>query len=272
MGLLYIFKVKRITGRNEMKYSYQNILDSLPIKKNSNSSWWVKLWVRKASFIFTFIFINLGFSSNAVSVLSILITMVACLCYMLPIKGCVIAAIIMVNFWLILDCVDGNIARCRKVKTVYGEFVDDIGGYFTVAFIYLAIGVCAYNYGGALISPGNHWIIIIGAISSMCDILARLIHKDYSNFSKELEENKNKPKLESYEVADKRSLSYIRRRIGKEIGISGLFMPLTIICAIVNAYDLMTFFYFLFNGFALVSTAMIYIYKADKYDREHSKA
>ena len=256
----------------KMRYSLRNIVDSLPVKKNSNSSWWVKLWIRKVSFIFTFLFINLGFSSNAVSVLSIFITLSACLFYMLPIKGCVIAAIIMVNFWLILDCVDGNIARCRKVKTVYGEFVDDIGGYFTVAFIYLSIGVCAYNFGGVLLNPENHWIIIAGAISSVCDVLARLIHKDYCNFSMNLDENKNKSKKEFYGVADKHSINYIRRRLGKEIGISGLFMPLTVICAIVNAYDLMTLFYLVFNGSALVSTAMIYIYKADRYDKDNCKA
>ena len=54
-----------------MKYSFKSIVASLPQKKNSNSSWWVKLWVRKASFPFTWFFINLGFSPNAVSVLSI---------------------------------------------------------------------------------------------------------------------------------------------------------------------------------------------------------
>ena len=57
----------------------------------------------------------------------------------------------------------------------------------------------------------------------------------------------------------------------KEVGISGAFMPLTIVSAIFSAYDLMTIFYCAFNVFALVSTTMIYIYKADKYDKEHSK-
>ena len=106
-----------------MKYTYKQILESLPVKKNSNSSWWVKLWVRKVSFLFTFIFINLGFSPNAVSVLSIFVTLAACFFYMLPGAGSIMAAVILVNFWLVLDCVDGNIARCRKVKTTYGEFV-----------------------------------------------------------------------------------------------------------------------------------------------------
>lgn len=257
-----------------MKYTYKSILDSLPVKKNSNSSWWVKLWVRKVSFLFTFIFINLGFSPNMVSVMSIFTTLVACVCYMIPNRGCMIGAVILVNFWLILDCVDGNIARCRKVKTVYGEFVDDIGGYFTVAFVYLSIGVCAYNFGGVLVASGNQWMIILGAIACISDILARLIHKDYETFSMRIEteeERRIKAVIPSYEVTNKKSLNYLRRRIGKELGISGAFMPLTILCAIFYAYDLMVVFYLLFNGFALLSTAVIYIYKANKYDRIHGE-
>lgn len=254
-----------------MKYTYKQILDSLPAKKNSNSSWWVKLWVRRASFLFTFIFINLGFSPNGVSILSIFITILACAFFMIPFKWAVIAAIVLINFWLILDCVDGNIARCRKIKTVYGEFVDDIGGYFTVAFVYLSIGVTAYNFGGILFGEKNMWMIILGGISSVCDILARLIHKDYEHFTDKTlteEERKEKNSHESYEVTDKKSLSYIRRRVGKEIGISGLFMLLTIVCVIFNAYDLMTLFYFMFNGAALLATTVLFIYKADKYDRK----
>ncbi|MFQ7526618.1 MAG: hypothetical protein ACLRMN_02560 [Mediterraneibacter gnavus] len=69
-------------------------------------------------------------------------------------------------------------------KTIYGEFVDDIGGYYTVAFVYLALGVCAYNCGGMLVDSGNKWMLVSGGIASICDILARLINKDYVNFSK----------------------------------------------------------------------------------------
>lgn len=257
-----------------MKYTYKNILDSLPVKKNSNSSWWVKLWVRRISFVFTYLFINMGFSSNAVSVLSVFVVLAACVCYAIPFTPCIIAAIVLINFWLVLDCVDGNIARCKKSKTVYGEFVDDIGGYFTVAFVYLAIGVCTYNFGGVLFGKNNMWLVVLGAVSSICDILARLIHKDYIHFTDKTlsaEELQAKNAVASYEVTDKHSMSYIRRRIGKELGISGTFMPLTIICAIFNAYDLMTMFYFLFNGFALLSTAFVYIYKADKYDKLHGE-
>lgn len=249
-----------------MYYSYRKIVESLPPKKNSNSSWWVKLWVRKASFPFTYLFINMGFSPNAVSILSIAFVLASCVGYAISTPAAIITAVVLINIWLILDCVDGNIARCRKQKTVYGEFVDDIGGYYVVAFIYLAISFSVYNIGGLLVAEGNKWILVSGGVASICDILARLINKDYVNFSK----NRSDYIQEDYRTESKKSLSYVRRRVGKELGVSGMFMPLTIICAIWNCYDLMVLFYLLFNGFALLSTTIIYIYKADKYDRNHS--
>ena len=250
-----------------MKYSFKGIVESLPKKKNSNSSWWVKLLIRKLSFPFTYLFINLGFSSNAVSVLSIFAVLASCICFCIPGTGFLAAAVILINLWLVLDCVDGNIARCKKQKTIYGEFVDDIGGYFAVAFVYLAISVAAYNGGGILISKNFSFIIVAGAVCSIRDILARLINQDYVNFSNKRDDYVQ----QDYTTESKKSLSYIRRRFGKEIGISGTFMPLTIICAVFGAYDLMTIFYLLFNGFALLSTTVIYIYKADKYDRNNQK-
>ena len=249
-----------------MKFSYKYIVDSLPKKKNSNSSWWVKLWVRKASFPFTYLFINMGFSPNAVSVFSIAVVLAACLGYIISTPGSIITAVALINLWLILDCVDGNIARCRKQKTIYGEFVDDIGGYYVVAFIYLSIAFCVYNIGGLLVDAGDKWILLAGGVASISDILARLINKDYVNFSK----NRSDYVADNYLTESKKSLSFIRRRIGKELGLSGLFMPLTIVCAIWNCYDLLVLFYLLFNVFALLSTTVIYIYKADKYDRTNS--
>lgn len=250
-----------------MKYTFSKIVESLPVKKNSNSSWWVKLWVRKASFLFTYLFINLGFSPNTVSILSIAFVLAACAGYITSTPTAIITAVVFINLWLILDCVDGNIARVKKQKTTYGEFVDDMSGYYTVAFIYLAIGMCVYNVGGVLIHQGCKWMLTAGAIASICDILARLINKDYVNFSQ------NRPDYiqDDYQTESKRSLSFVRRRIGKELGISGLFMPMTIICAIYHAYDILIFFYLLFNGFALLSTSVICIYKADKYDKIHQK-
>ena len=94
-----------------MKYSYNKIVESLPVKKNSNSSWWVKLWVRKASFPFTFLFINMGFSPNAVSVLSIAFALAACAGYVISTPAAIITAVVLINVWLIVPFAEFSYAR-----------------------------------------------------------------------------------------------------------------------------------------------------------------
>ena len=250
-----------------MKFSYQNIIDSLPIKKNSNSSWWVKLWVRKASFVFTFIFINLGFSANLVSILSIFTVLGSFTCFLVPGSKYQIIGSLLINFWLILDCVDGNIARCKKQKKLYGEFIDDIGGYFAVAFFYISVGIGAFHSGGFFVEEYNPWMIIIGSITSICDILARLINKDYVSFSK----NRDDYTSQDFKTESTNSFSYIRRRIGKELGISGLFMPMIVISVIFNCLDVVIVFYMIFNIVALVVTTVYTIYYAEKYDSDNER-
>lgn len=245
-----------------MKYSFKSIVESLPVKKNSKSSWWVKLWVRRFSFIPTWIFINMGMSSNAVTVLSIFVTLCACTLFCLKPIWCIVTAVVLINFWLVLDCVDGNIARCLGKKKLYGEFVDAMGGYFTVAFVYLALGVAAFNQNGIITSKIGLWIVIVGAVSSISDILARLIYTNYRAVLRPGETESEETKLQE----DHHSINWIRKRISKELGISGLFMPLTIVGLLFNCYDFITVFYCLFNGFALLSTAVIYFHKANKYD------
>ena len=209
-----------------MKFSFSKITESLPADYNAESSWWVKLWVRKVSFIFTWFFINIGLSANNVTVLSIFVTLAGCVCYTIPSISFQIAAVVLINFWLVLDCVDGNIARCMKQKKLYGSFIDGMGGYFTVGFVYLAISISAFRTGGMLFDKGNDWILIAGAVSSISDILARLIFCSYCNVIRPESEGVNEEKVLQKK---KYSLNWIRKRIGREFGISGAFMLLIII-------------------------------------------
>ena len=48
-------------------------------------------------------------------------------------------------------------------------------------------------------------------------------------------------------------------------------MFLAIVCCIFNAFDLMTLFYFMFNGAALLATTVLFINKADRYDKMNRK-
>ena len=190
-------------------------------------------------------------------------TLSGCFCFIVPKVSFQVAAVLLINFWLVLDCVDGNIARCMKQKKLYGSFIDGMGGYFTVGFVYLAIGISAYRIGGVLIDRNNDWILIAGAVSSISDILARLIYCSYCNVIRPGYESLNEEKLLQKK---KYSLNWIRKRIGREFGISGLFMFLIIVGLIFKCNDIVTLMYLCFNGFALLSTAIIYYRKGNSYD------
>ena len=56
-------------------------------------------------------------------------------------------------------------------------------------------------------------------------------------------------------------LSYLRSRLDKEIGISGLFMPFLIVACIFRLYDVMTIFYFIFQGAGALAAAVYYALK-----------
>lgn len=244
-----------------MYFSLKQIIDSLPEKKNSKSSFWVKLIIRKVSFIFTYCFINLGASAWSVSILSVIIALLGSLLMMFDDYCLTIIGVLLIEFWLVLDCVDGNIARCKKECSEMGSFVDALSGYYISAFLYFSVGIAAYHFSNLI--EYRQLFIIMGAFSSISGILARLIHQKYT-YTILVTGNKENEKglvLPEDEVNDKNSIQYIRSRIDKELGLSGLLMPFLLLASILNYYDLFTVFYFVFQLGTLVAVTIYYSIK-----------
>lgn len=242
----------------------KTIIQSLPKKKNSKSSLWVKLIVRKMSFLFTFLFINLGFSAWAVSILSVVVALSGCVFLCLNSFVFRLVGVILIEFWLVLDCVDGNIARVKKTSSEMGEFIDALSGYFITAFVYFALGVAAYHTTFVpLFKEHSIYFVLFGSISTICGVLSRLIHQKYTYSLLVLRDKKaDKVNLPEDEVENKKSLQYLRSRIDKEISISGLFMPLLIVSLIFNVFDFLTLFYLVFQGLGLTAVTIYYSLKA----------
>jgi hypothetical protein len=64
------------------------------------------------------------------------------------------------------------------------------------------------------------------------------------------------------EEQEKFSFQSLRRRIGKEIALSGMFMILVILCQLFEIYDYVTVFYFLFCVGSLGIVILRYSLKA----------
>jgi len=257
-----------------MKYSLREIYESMPKNKSRVSSFWVKLVARRLSYLFTYILVNMGCSANFVSALSGVVVFIGCVLLSIDHTICIAIGVVLINLWIVLDCCDGNIARVTKKSSYMGEFVDAVSGYVICAFNFLAIGIAAYNRSSLLLGEHNVWLIVIGAVGCITNLFARLIYQKYTN-SCFVTECKVKGSAtytpENYSHYDpnaKKGITYYRLRIDRQLGISGLFMPLLIVSAVFNLYDVMVCAYTLYHVITLLAVFVLYGKKSVDFDKE----
>ena len=252
-----------------MKYTFKDITSSLTKKKNSRSSLWVQLWVRKASFPVTYLFINTGWTANMVSVLSWVVIFAAAVLLCFNNFWCMLAGVILTNFWLVLDCVDGNIARVKKVKTFMGDFYDAVAGYGPFSFTTVALGVAAFHTSYIVPVQYRHWLILIGAVGAMANLYMRLVHQKFLNCyfaGKKILGEVDEISLKDTE--DKRSFAYIREQIDKNFGVAGLFMPWLFVALFTKTFDIMLVCYTAYYLLSFLAICVLYCKKATSFEAE----
>ena len=252
-----------------MKYTFRDITSSLTKKKNSRSSLWVQLWVRKASFPVTYVFINTGWSANMVSVLSWIVIFVAAVLLSVNNFGCMLAGVILTNFWLVLDCVDGNIARVKKTKTFMGDFFDAVAGYGPFSFTTVALGVAAFHTSFLVPEKYRYLLILLGGIGAVANIYMRLVHQKYMNCFFAAKKVLNElDEITLKDTENKRSFAYIREQIDKNFGVSGLFMPWLFVALFTNSFDIMLICYVAYYVLSFVAICILYCKRATSFERE----
>lgn len=252
-----------------MYFSYKFIKESLPAKKNGRSSLWVRWFIRKLSFPLTYLFINAGWTANGVSLLSWVIIFIASFCLCINNVWFRLIGVLLTNFWLVLDCVDGNIARCKKIKTFMGDFYDAVAGYGPFAFTTIGLGMAAF-YTSKLTDTENAWIwILIAAVGSMSNIYTRLIHQKYlvCFFAAKSAIGESED-INLKDTDDKKSFAYIREQIDKNIGVSGLFMPWLFFAFFTDTFDVMLSFYTFYYIVSFCAIIFLYIKKASIFEKE----
>ena len=246
-----------------MKYSYKQIIDSYP--KDHMESLWSKWVPRQISFPVSYLLANLGCSAWIASVISIFFALGACVCISIPSVTMRWVGIILIILWHTFDCVDGTIARVTKKASSMGEFIDAQSGYTVMAFVFFAVGMAAFNTDSIVFSVDNkYWLIVIGSLSSIFNITARLINSKYAfcdlkkAYINGLAYNVNEANERPTSLFGK-----IRVFADYHIGLVGAFIPLLILCQFIGYYDLVTIFYCLYSfaGFLFASAYYAYISK-----------
>jgi phosphatidylglycerophosphate synthase len=112
-------------------------------ERNSGEHWAGRLYIRRFSPYLTRALIRTPITPNGVTWLMILAGVAAAGVLVLPGVLPAVAAFLLIQLQILLDCSDGELARWRGVKSVRGVYLDRIGHWLTEGALPIAIGIRA---------------------------------------------------------------------------------------------------------------------------------
>jgi phosphatidylglycerophosphate synthase len=112
-------------------------------ERNSGEHWAGKLYMRRVSPFVTRLFLRTPLTPNAVTWLMIAVGLAAAGVLTLPGPLPAIAAVLLIQVQLLLDCVDGEMARWLDRRSPVGVYLDRIGHYLTETALPIALGIRA---------------------------------------------------------------------------------------------------------------------------------
>jgi len=110
-------------------------------ERNSGEHWAGRLYIRRLSPYATRVFLRLGFSPDGVTWLFVLTGVAAAALVAVDGPLPVIAAVILIQIQILLDCSDGEVARWQERSSPRGIYLDRIGHYLTEAGLPIALGI-----------------------------------------------------------------------------------------------------------------------------------
>lgn len=114
------------------------------IKDRKNGEHWAgRLYMREISLRCTRVLLNSPLSPNQYTYLMIVAGMAAGAALLIPgLAGGILGALL-IQLYLLLDCVDGELARWRKQTSTVGVYLDRVGHYLSEATLLVGFGIRA---------------------------------------------------------------------------------------------------------------------------------
>lgn len=247
----------------QKKYSFASMKESMPEWKRKKDPVLTKVFYRPLSFWLASICANNGIKPNTISYISTIVGIISCVLFLIPYNfDAQLIGAILVNVWLVMDCIDGNLAR-GYMRQPFGEFADGTSSYILVGYMCTAWGLAAYFDGGLLIDSRCPWVIMMGAFASSSDALMRLVYQKYKNVETDMIA-RNIIDQESDKHTDHSQVGSFRSRVENELGLGGLLPCAILIATILHALDIIVIYCFLYYGMSALVGSLIYFRKAIK--------
>jgi phosphatidylglycerophosphate synthase len=108
--------------------------------RNSGEHWAGALYMRKLSIYVTWALARTPLTPNQVTGLMILAGLLAGAVLALPGLWAAVAAAVLIQLYLLLDCSDGELARWTNRTSITGVYLDRVGHYFAEAALLIGLG------------------------------------------------------------------------------------------------------------------------------------
>ncbi len=257
------------------RYTFAQVRASLPAEKRRQDGTVTRFFYRPLSMPAAWIFLQMGFSPNAVTYLGVMCSIAGFIFALIPSFAFQYGAVIAFVLFAVCDCADGNMARTirfaaeksgvRSTGNSYGEWLDALGGYCTYTAILLGMGCSSMFVAGDVVPgigrtlPGGRasWMLIAAAACA-ANLLMRLAFQSFRAMSGS---------------SDK---SYVggEKRFSEEIGITG-WMPFAYLAGIMTGFlpAVLLFYAVIYCGgcFLTIVKLLIKVEKSLKRDANEEK-
>lgn len=129
--------------------------------------WFTEKVTRRISIYLTWFFLQLGVSANQVSFFVFILGVLSGIAF---IQGNFLLAVVLLQFWYLVDAVDGEIARYHRIDDLTGRYSDLLMHYVIEAWVFYAIGV------GLGRRVGVFWIHYLGLWVAFMFTVLKLIY------------------------------------------------------------------------------------------------
>ncbi len=132
------------------------------VEKKRGRYWWYIWFGRKPSIYITRILLPLPISPNVISLISIALGVFGAYCIAQPdIDKNIVGTILVYLYWL-LDKVDGEIARYKKLQSLKGKYLDEVAHFFLPGLFFFGITIRALALYPAV------GTVVIGIVAILC--------------------------------------------------------------------------------------------------------
>ncbi|MEU0391518.1 CDP-alcohol phosphatidyltransferase family protein [Streptomyces sp. NPDC006208] len=139
--------------------------------RRSGEHWGGRLYMREISLRITRVLVGTKVTPNQLTYLMTLAGVLAAPALLVPGIWGAVLAVVMVQLYLLLDCVDGEVARWKKQYSLSGVYLDRVGAYLCDAAVLVGFGLRAADPWG---SGRIDWLwAFLGTLAALGAILIK---------------------------------------------------------------------------------------------------